>query len=193
MRWKQWRAEYLDISEEGNKAAELAVYLTYLAYSSGGMSAVKTSISALKFYAGLQGTGESDYISDPLIHTVVKGLDRDFSKPVLQKEGFTAGEVRRLIQHLLREKIGPKLKDQRLACLILVMYVGAMRFEEAAAIEIDNIKTLETGNIMITMRKGKTNQFAKNQMVILPKPDAGGSQETDVTVHLNRYVKGCDE
>ena len=193
MRWKQWRAEYLDISEEGNKAAELAVYLTYLAYSSGGMSAVKTSISALKFYAGLQGTGESDYISDPLIHTVVKGLDRDFSKPVHQREGFTAGEVRRLIQHLLREKIGPKLKDQRLACLILVMYVGAMRFEEAAAIEIDNIKTLETGNIMISLRKGKTNQFAKNQIVILPKPEAGGSQETDVTVHLNRYVKGCDE
>ena len=164
------------------------MYLTYLAYSSGGMSAVKTAVSALKFYAGLQGTGDN-YISDPLIHTVVKGLDRDFAKPVQQKEGFTAGEVKRLIQHLLREKIGPKLKDQRLACLILVMYVGAMRFEEAAAIEIANITTLETGNIMITLRKGKTNQFAKNQEVILPKPDAGVGQETDVTVHLNRYVK----
>ena len=189
MRWRQWRNEYLDISEDGNKAAELAVYLTYLAYSSGGMSAVKTAVSALKFYAGLQGTGESNYISDPLIHTVVKGLERDFSKPVQQKEGFTPGEVKRLIQHLLREKIGPKLKDQRLACLILVMYVGAMRFEEAAAIEIANITTLETGNIMITLRKGKTNQFAKSLEVILPKQDAGGSQETDVTVHLIRYVK----
>ena len=163
------------------------MYLTYLAYSSGGMSAVKTAVSALKFYAGLQGTG-SNYISDPLIHTVVKGLERDFSKPVQQKEGFTPGEVKRLIQHLLREKIGPKLKDQRLACLILVMYVGAMRFEEAAAIEIANITTLETGNIMITLRKGKTNQFAKNQEVILPKPVAGVGQETDVTVHLSRYV-----
>ena len=69
------------------------------------------------------------------------------------------------------------------------MYVGAMRFEEAAAIEIANITTLETGNVMITLRKGKTNQFAKNQEVILPKPVAGVGQETDVTVHLNRYVK----
>ena len=163
------------------------MYLTYLAYSSGGMSAVKTAVSALKFYAGLQGTG-GNYISDPLIHTVVKGLERDFSKPVQQKEGFTPGEVKQLIQHLLREKIGPKLKDQRLACLILVMYVGAMRFEEAAAIEIANIATLETGNIMITLRKGNTNQFAKNQEVILPKPETGDGQETDVTVHLNRYV-----
>ena len=189
MRWRQWRNEYLDISEDGNKAAELAVYLTYLAYSSGGMSAVKTAVSALKFYSGLQGTGESNYISNPLIHTVVKGLERDFAKPVQQREGFTAGEVKRLIQHLLREKIGPKLKDQRLACLILVMYVGAMRFEEAAAIEIANIATLETGNIMITLRKGKTNQFAKNQVVILPKLEAGDGQNTDVTVHLIRYVK----
>ena len=86
------------------------MYLTYMAYSSGAMSVVKTAVSALKFYAGLQGTG-SNYISDPLIHTVVKGLERDFSKPVQQKEGFTPGEVKRLIQHLLREKIGPKLKD----------------------------------------------------------------------------------
>ena len=163
------------------------MYLTYLAYSSGGMGAVKTAVSALKFYAGLQGTG-GNYISDPLIHTVVKGLERDFSKPVQQKEGFTPVEVKQLIRHLLREKIGPKLKDQRLACLILVMYVGAMRFEEAAAIELANIATLETGNIMITLRKGKTNQFAKNQEVILPKPDTGDGQETDVTVHLNRYV-----
>ena len=189
MRWRQWRNEYLDISEDGNKAAELAVYLTYLAYSSGGMSAVKTAVSALKFYSGLQGTGESNYISNPLIHTVVKGLERDFAKPVQQREGFTASEVKQLIQHILKEKIGPKLKDQRLACLILVMYVGAMRFEEAAAIEIANITTLETGNIMITLRKSKTNQFAKSLEVILPKQDAGGSQETDVTVHLIRYVK----
>ena len=72
MRWRQWRNEYLDISEDGNRAAELAVYLTYLAYSSGGMSAVKTAVSALKFYTGLQGTGESNYIADPLVHMVVK-------------------------------------------------------------------------------------------------------------------------
>ena len=72
MRWRQWRNEYLDISEDGNGAAELAVYLTYLAYSSGGMSMVKSAVSALNFYAGLQGMGESNYVSDPLILMVVK-------------------------------------------------------------------------------------------------------------------------
>ena len=131
-----------------------------------------------------------------------------------------------------------------LTCLIRVMYVGAMKFEEAAAIELANTATLdtrrssldarrqhrrqhrdarsptsrrstldarrstlyanietlarqhcdarrstiETSNILITMRKEKTNQLAKNQEVILPKPDTGDGQEMDVTVHLNRYV-----
>ena len=118
----------------------------------------------------------------------------------------------------MKEKTGPKPKDQRLTCLILVMYVGAMKFEEAAAIELANIATLdarrstldanietlarqhrdagrstpETSNILITMRKEKTNQLAKNQEVILPKPDTGDGQEMDVTVHLNRYVTGRD-
>ena len=32
---------------------------------------------------------EGNYISDPLINTVIKGLERDFSRPVKQKEGFT--------------------------------------------------------------------------------------------------------
>ena len=51
---------------------------------------------------------------------------------------------------------------------------------------------IETSNILITMRKEKTNQLAKNQEVILPKPDTGDGQEMDVTVHLNRYVTGRD-
>ena len=145
----------------------MAVYLTYLAYSSGGMSAVKMAVSALKFYAGLQGV-EGNNISDPLIHTVLKGLERDFAKPVQQKEGFTPVEVRKLIRHLLRERISPKLKDLRMACLILVLYFGAMRFEEAAAIELANIETLETCNILITLRKGNPTSSLRTRKSSCP-------------------------
>jgi hypothetical protein len=42
---------------------------------------------------------------------------------------------------------------------------------------------------LITLRKGKTNQLAKNQVVILPKPDTGDGQEMDVTVQLHRYIE----
>jgi hypothetical protein len=43
--------------------------------------------------------------------------------------------------------------------------------------------------MMITLRKGKTNQLAKNQVVILPKPDTGEGQEMDVTVQLKKYIE----
>ena len=69
------------------------------------------------------------------------------------------------------------------------MYIGATRFEEAAAIELANITTLKTGNMMITLRKGKTNQLAKNQEVFLPKPDTCEGQEMDVTVQLKKYIE----
>ena len=120
---------------------------------------------------------------------MTKGLERDFPKPVKQKEGCTPSEIRQLVQHLLKEKTCPKLKDLRLACLILFMYIGATRCEEAAAIEPANITTLENENLMIRLRKGKTNQLAKNQDVILPKLDTGEGQEIDVTVQLKKYTE----
>ena len=188
-RWLQWKEEYLkDGAEAGKTAPEVALYLTFLAYKSGGLGAVRTALSALRFYANLQG-GEGSYMSDPLIGTVVKGLERDFSKPVKQKEGFSPDEIRKLIQHLLRERICPKLKDLRLACLLLLMYLAAARFEEAAGIELSNIKTLETGNLLIKLRKGKKNQMAKNQDIILPKLDTSECQDMDITVQLKKYVE----
>ena len=69
------------------------------------------------------------------------------------------------------------------------MYIEATRAKEAAAIGLGNITTLENGNLMIRLRKGKTNQLAKNQDVILPKLDTGEGQEMDVTVQLKKYTE----
>ena len=38
-RWLQWKQEYVKGNGTDNPAAEMAVYLTYLAYSSGGWAA----------------------------------------------------------------------------------------------------------------------------------------------------------
>ena len=93
----------------------------------------------------------------------------------------------RLVKYLLREKISPKIADLRMATLILVMYTAALRYEEAAAIDLRNIETLTSGNICITLRKGKCNQLAKDQVIILPKADAGVERDLDVTQLLHRY------
>ena len=188
-RWLQWRKANLEGSVEEDKTApEVALYLTYLAYKSGGLAAVKTALSALRYYAKLQGT-EGDYMKDALIETVVRGLERDFSKPIQQREGFSPEEMRKIIKYFLREKICPKLIDLRMACLLLFLYVSAGRFEEAAGIELTNIKTLETGNLMVKLLKGKKNQLAKRQVVILPKLETSECQDMDITVLMKRYVE----
>ena len=50
--------------EEDKTAPEVALYLTFLAYKSGGLAAVKTALSALRYYAKLQGE-EGNYMKDP--------------------------------------------------------------------------------------------------------------------------------
>ena len=113
-------------------AAEVAVYLTYLAYKSGGIGAVKNAKSALTYYTNLQGK-KGDYMKDGLIGTVVKGLERDFAKPIQQREGFNPEEMKKIVQYFLRDKI-PKLVNLRMATLLLFICVSAGRFEEAAGI-----------------------------------------------------------
>ena len=56
--------------EEDKTAPEVALYLTFLAYKSGGLAAVRTALCALRYYAKLQGE-EGNYMKDPLIETVV--------------------------------------------------------------------------------------------------------------------------
>ena len=164
------------------------MYLTFLAYKTGALSAVKTALTAMRYYAKMQGE-EGRFMKDPLIETIVRGLERDFSKPIHQKEGFTGGEMRKIIEYYLREKIDPKLIDLRMAVLLLLLYLSAGRFEEAAGIELENVKTLESGNLMIKLLKGKKNQLAKRQEVFLPKLETGENQDMDITVVMKRYVE----
>ena len=74
----------------------MALYLTFLAYKSGNLAAVTTGRWALRYHARRQGA-EGDYMKDPLIEKVVKDLERDFSKPIQQGEGFSPKEMRKLI------------------------------------------------------------------------------------------------
>ena len=97
--------------------------------------------------------------------------------------------MRKIIKYFLREKICPKLIDLRMACLLLLLYLSAGRFEEAAGIELENIKTLETGNLMIQLLKWKKNQLAKRQVVILPKLETSECQDMDITVLMKTYVE----
>ena len=76
-----------------------------------------------------------------------------------------------------------------MACLLLLLYLSAGRFKEAAGIQLTNIKTLETGNLMGKLLKGKKNQLAKRQVVILPKLETSECQDMDITVLMKRYVE----
>ena len=95
--------------------------------------------------------------------------------------------MKKIVQYFLKEKI-PKLVNLRIAALLLFLYVSAGRFEEAAGIELENVQTLESGNIRVHLLKGKKNQLAKRQIVILSKLETGNCPDLDITTLMKRYI-----
>ena len=167
------------------------MYLTYLAYKSGGMAAVENAKTALNYYTGLQGI-KGRYMKDELIVLVVKGLERDFAKPIQQREGFSPEEMKKIIQYFLREMIA-KLVNLRMACLLLFLYISAGIFEEAAGIELENVQVLESGNIRVYLLKRKKNQLAKRQVVILSKLESSNCPDLDITTLMRRYIERLED
>ena len=55
----------------------------------------------------------------------------------------------------------------RLAVLIFTIYFGVMRAEEASNLLMENVSISNSGNLRITLLKGKMNQFKKRQEVLL--------------------------
>ena len=187
-RWLQWRSYLGNGGKEGKTAAEVALYLTFLAYKSGNLAAARAARWALRFHARRQGE-EGDYMKDPLIQKVMKDLEGDFNKP---RQLFAPKEMKKIIKYFLREKISQKLVDLKMACLLLLLYLsGVGKFGEVAAIELESIKMLETGSLMITRQKGKRNQLAKTR-IILPKLENAKCQDLDITSLLTRYLEKLD-
>ena len=95
--------------------------------------------------------------------------------------------MKKIVQYFLKEKI-PKLVNLRMATLLLFLYVSAGRFEEAAGIELENVQMLESGNIRVYLLKGKKNQLAKRQIVILSKLETENCQDLDITTLMTRDI-----
>jgi hypothetical protein len=92
-------------------------------------------------------------MKDKLLKTVFRGLGRDFAKPIIQREGFTPKEVRQLILYFIAN-VNVKLVEFRMAVLLLLLFIVAARFEEAAAIELVNVEFLRLRTSKLSPAEG---------------------------------------
>ena len=127
-------------------------------------------------------------MKDKLIELVTKGIERDFSKPLKARAGATFNDMRILISYFM-DRSTQKLVDLRMAVLLLVLFHGCARFEEAAAIELKNVHLLTSGNVRIDLFKGKVNQNAKQQVLMLEKGQTGSSTYQNAAIMVEILKK----
>ena len=58
----------------------------------------------------------------------------------------------------------PSTQQIMLAAMLVVMFFGSTRFEETAALSVDAVEMMSSGNLRINFAKGKCNQNKELQL-----------------------------
>ena len=88
----------------------------------------------------------------PILDVVRKGLCKASNTQEREHVGFKPEQVHALLLHILSES--DRFTSLHTAALIIDLYWGTARFEEAAAITVENITQR---GLTIVIRKAKTN------------------------------------
>lgn len=147
-------------------------FLSYLAENSEGIGGVDQARSAIRkmFYMNFpnrQCPTESERVS-----MVVKGIKRRFQKPVQKKKPLAADDFSKLLVEVTSngDLHGSKLVDIRFAAQIALIYCTFSRYEESAALRVEDIVE-EDEDIVVNFPKGKQYQYGESRAaVILDQP-----------------------
>ena len=91
---------------------------------------------------------------------MVIGIKKKFGKTQRRRAAITP----EIIKVILSKTMEPSLEHLNatqlcLAAAMFVMYFGAMRAEEALSLLTEHVSISASGNLRITLSKGKCNQF----------------------------------
>ena len=147
-------------------------FLSYLAENSEGIGGVDQARSAIRKMFYLNFPNRECPTESERVSMVVKGIKRRFKKPVQKKKPLAADDFSKLLVVITSngDLHGSKLVDVRFAAQIALMYCTFSRYEEAAALRLEDIVE-EEEDIVVNFPKGKQYQFGESKTaVILNQP-----------------------
>ena len=162
----------------------LAAYLVWVGWSSEGISMPKLAVNALGYYFLLK-TGKNP-MKSTIVEGAIRGLERDLSKPVKKREGLTPNDIRLILLRCL--KSGYSLLDIRFAAAVVLMFHGDCRYEEAVGVARSNISLLPSGNLLLVLLKGKTNQTAHRFQLVIKNSEEVNQRLNPVHI-LTTYIE----
>ena len=177
-RWSAWVSTKEEVVVFPINTAHFALYLQHVGESSKSRSAVEDAVNAISWVQRLSGMAPVS--SNPLIKSVMEGLQRVLAKPKVKKEPVTPQMLQKMVMSL---SATPTLTEVRLCAICLLAFSAFLRHEEITKIRCCDI-TLSSDKMEVHILSSKTDQFRQGAVV----PIARSGLSTCPVAMIERYV-----
>ena len=157
---------------------DAALYFSYLSTSQVSAPVIETCFSALKWVHDIAGV--SNPMVSPFVRNVVEGAKRQNAKPVAKKSPISPEALTACCTEYEHSRELPIRRDISMA---LLLFAGFFRFNELAALAIQDISFSET-HLTVKVTKSKTDQYRKGNEVVISR---SGKVSCPV-LNLERYM-----
>ena len=191
--YNRWWQKFKDFTGgvEGSESTltgeSVAVFLSYTAETASVLGGVEMARAALKHNFKLRNIWPNPADADE-VDLAIRGMKRRFQKPVEKKAALEKEDFYKLI---LKATNGGrwnevKLCQLRLAAQISLMFCTFSRYEEAAALKLNQVYK-EGGNLTVKFEKGKNYQWGQARVsVVSTHPNGPVNPVEVIDVYMNK-------
>jgi integrase len=146
----------------------VALYITELAGAGRGVRTISRQLAAINAAHRRADLAKPDSAE---LRSVWAGIKKTHGAPPRQKRALITADLRKVLKRL-----PATLAGQRDRALLLILFAGAMRRSELAALELDDGKSLcgpyrarfVAGGLEIRLDRSKTDQAGEGQVIAIP-------------------------
>ena len=166
-------------------------FLSLLAENSDGIGGVDQARSAIRKLFYLNFPNKECPTESERVAMVVKGIKRRFKKPVQKKKPLATGDFSKLLGEVTHNGNlhDLKLLDLRFAAQIALMFCSFSRYEESAALRVEDVVE-EDNDLVVNFMKGKQYQFGESRTaVILDQPQLEVNPVMVIKYYLGKLLE----
>lgn len=110
------------------------------------------------------GSGHASPHKARQVSEVMRGIERNWGKPVQKKTPILAADIKRMAD-VVEPQTNKGLRDR---AVMLFGFAGAFRRSELVGLDVEDLDIRDEG-VIVTIKKSKTDQDAKGQLIAIPR------------------------
>ena len=167
-----------------NSSEAISLFMISLAEKSQSKSSAISARSAIRYFIKNDNPSKKSSTDSFLVQKIAKSIIKKYGRPVKKASPLGSSEIKSLVTHLLGTG---SFKDERTAAFFLLQFTLFARFEEIAALKVENVKFLESGDLQIFIPKAKNYELWDSRTSLVAK---GG--DFDPVEIISSYISKLD-